>query len=441
VTHRRAVAVQPTSSVLESLETRQLLAATPIAGISDEFDESSQSDLEADSPAPEMGVGMNVGMVNDWTHAWVFRDAFKLARTFTTRSVNTTTWEFAYNGPPAMDDDGWVTSVPADTVNELGETTTYWADSILFTQGGNPAGIYRAEWSGEGNITFGATPVETGTTEDGRSYALLEVAEDQTLHIRIGETNPDDYIRDIQLFMPDHEGQSLEMDNWQSGSDESPFHPLFMERLQPFETIRFMQWQQINSDGRDLLTADDLRPASHANQGSTDRSSYNGVSMEFQVQLVNELGADGWFNMPHQADDDYVRAFAEHVRDNLHEDGVAYVEWSNEVWNFAFGFEANRWVQNQMELPENEGLGLIDVWAQEARRDFEIWSDVFAGQEDRLVRVAAGQQNNPWLTNRVLESMDGEFDAVSSTSYSGLGTSNTDWITETTTQDDAGRRY
>ena len=386
--------------------------------------------------APEMGVGMNLGMVNDWTHSWVFRDAFKLARTFTTRSVNTTTWEFAYNGPPAMDDDGWVTSVPADTVNELGETTTYWADSILFTQGGNPAGIYRAEWSGDGEITFGATPVETGTTEDGRSYALLDVAEDQTLVIRISETNPDDYIRDIQLFMPDHAGQSLEMDNWQPGNDESPFHPLFIERLQPFETIRFMQWQQVNADGRDVLTADDLRPASHANQGSTSRSSYNGVSMEYQVQLVNELGADGWFNMPHQADDDYVREFAEHVRDNLHDDGVAYVEWSNEVWNSAFGFAANRWVQDQMELPDNEGLGFFDVWAQEAQRDFEIWSDVFAGQEDRLVRVAAGQQNNPWLTNQVLEAMDGEFDAVSSTSYSGMGTSNTDWINETTTQDD-----
>ncbi len=393
-------------------------------------------DPPANPNAPEMGVGMNLGMVNDWTQSWVFRDAFKLTRTFTTRSLNTTTWEFAYNGPPVMDDDGWVTSIPADTVNELGETTTYWADSILFSQGGNPAGIYRAEWSGEGEITFGATPVETGTTEDGRSYALLEVAEDQTLHIRIGETNPDDYIHDIQIFMPDYAGQSLDMDNWQPGTDESPFHPLFLERLQPFETLRFMQWQQVNSDDRAVLTADDLRPASHANQGSTDRSSYNGVSMEYQVQLVNELEADGWFNMPHQADDGYVRAFAEHVRDNLHEDGVAYVEWSNEVWNYAFGFEANGWVQEQMELPENAGLSFTQVWAQEACRDFEIWSDVFAGQEDRLVRVAAGQQNNPWLTGQLLASMDGNFDAVSSTSYAGLSVDNLDWANETTTQDD-----
>ena len=399
------------------------------------------SEIVVDPPnenpnAPEMAIGMNLGMVNDWTYSWIFRDAFKLARTFTTRSVNTTTWEFAYNGPPAMDADGWVTSVPADTINENGETIAYWADSILFSNGGNPAGTYRAEWSGEGEITFGATPIETGTTSDGRNYALLDVAEDQTLFTRINETNPDDYIRDIQIFMPDFAGQSLEMDDWQSGSDESPFHPLFLERLQPFDTLRFMQWQQVNSDDRDVLTADDLRPVTHANQGSTSRSSFNGVSVEFQVQLANDLGANAYFNMPHQADDSYVRAFAEYVRDNIHDDAEVFVEYSNEVWNYAFGFEANAWIGEQQELPENEGLSFVDVWAQEARRDFGIWSDVFSGQEERLTRVAAGQQNNVWLTGQLLDRMNGEFDAVSSTSYAGLGNSNIDWIDETTTQDD-----
>ena len=397
----------------------------------------SPLDPPAENPdAPNMAVGMNLMNVNDWTHSWVFRDAFKLARSFTTRSVNTTTYDFGWNGPPEMDADGWVTSLPADTINDSGETISYFADSILFSEGGNPAGTYRAEWSGEGEITFGAAPIETGTTEDGRSYALLDVAEDQSLHIRINDTNPDDYIRDIQVFMPGYEGQSLEMENWQPGDDESPFHPLFLERLQPFDTLRFMQWQQVNEDDRDVLTAADLRPATHANQGSTDRSSFNGVSVEYQVQLANDLGSNAYFNMPHQADDGYILAFAEYVRDNIHDDAQVFVEYSNEVWNYAFGFEANAWIGEQQDLPENAGQSFMDVWAQEARRDFAIWSDVFTGQEDRLTRVAAGQQNNPWLTGQLLERMDGQFDAVSSTSYAGLGTANIDWIDETTTQDD-----
>lgn len=393
-------------------------------------------DPPANPDAPEMAIGMNLNSVTDWTTSWVFRDAFKLARSFTIRSTNTTIWEGYFNGPPEVDADGWVTSIPADTINEEGHTITYYADSILFSQGGNPAGIYRAEWSGEGEITFGAAPVETGTTEDGRSYALIDVAEDQTLHIRIDSTNPDDYIRDIQLFMPEYNGHSLEMDNWQPGSDESPFHPLFLERLEPFDTLRFMQWQQVNRDGRDVLTIDDLRPATHANQGTTDRSTYNGVSVEYQVQLANDLSSNAWFNMPHQANDDYVRTFAEYVRDNIHDDAQVFVEYSNEVWNYAFGFEANAWIGEQQELPENEGLSFVQVWAQEARRDFGIWSEVFAGQEDRLTRVAAGQQNNVWLTGQLLANMNGEFDAVSSTSYAGLEGEHLEWVNESTTEEE-----
>ncbi|MFP6765947.1 MAG: hypothetical protein VB858_20115 [Planctomycetaceae bacterium] len=76
------------------------------------------------------------------------------------------------------------------------------------------------------------------------------------------------------------------------------------------------------------------------------------------------------------------------------------------------------------------------MWAQESRRDFAIWSEVFAGQEDQLIRVAAGQQNNPWLTGQFLERMNGECDAVSSTSYAGFGNRSTDWINDTMTPDD-----
>ncbi len=410
---------------------------------SEDTDTSSDNDPSpdsADSPAadaitPEMAIGMNLTMVNDWTHSWVFRDAFKLARDFTTRAHGG--GEHSFLGPPETDANGWVTSIPAATVDENGQTHIAYADSILFSQGGNPAGIYRAEWAGEGEITFiGAAVVESGTTEDGRSYALLNIPEDQTIHTRIYETHPENYIRDIQIFMPDHNGNSLEMENWQPGSDESPFHPLFLERLEPFDTLRFMQWQQVNGNDREILTSDDLRPANYANQGTTNRSTFAGVSVEYQVQLVNDLGSNAYFNMPHQADDSYVRAFAEYVRDNIHDNAQIFVEYSNEIWNFAPGYQAHRWISAQQQRPENDGLTFVDVWAQEARRDLAIWSDVFSGQEERLTRVAAGQQNNSWLTGQLLARMNGEFDAISSTSYAGLGNTSLDWIHEETTQED-----
>ena len=69
------------------------------------------------------------------------------------------------------------------------------------------------------------------------------------------------------------------------------------------------------------------------------------------------------------------------------------------------------------QLPENAGLGFFPIAAREMRRDFDIWSDVFAGQEDRLVRVVAGQQSNAWVVDQLLANMDGRFDAISSTAY------------------------
>jgi len=72
-----------------------------------------------------------------------------------------------------------------------------------------------------------------------------------------------------------------------------------------------------------------------------------------------------------------------------------YVEWSNEIWNYANGFDASRWIQEQLTLPENAGMNRFEFSASQIQEDFAIWEEVFAGQEDRLVRVVAGQQANP----------------------------------------------
>ena len=57
----------------------------------------------------------------------------------------------------------------------------------------------------------------------------------------------------------------------------------------------------------------------------------NGASLEVMVALANALDADPWFNMPHQADDTFVRNFATYVRQHLEPGRKVYVEWANEV--------------------------------------------------------------------------------------------------------------
>jgi hypothetical protein len=58
-----------------------------------------------------------------------------------------------------------------------------------------------------------------------------------------------------------------------------------------------------------------------------------GWPLEQQVALCNKLNCNGWFGIPHMADDDYVTQMATYIRDNLNSNLVAYYELSNEVWN------------------------------------------------------------------------------------------------------------
>ena len=123
--------------------------------------------------------------------------------------------------------------------------------------------------------------------------------------------------------------------------------------------------------------------------------------------------------MPHQADDDFVRQFATTVRNQLEPGRRVYVEWANEVWNFAWGFETSQWVADQVQregLDPNEGQWIVA--GREAKRDLDIWSQVFAGQSERtLVRVAAGWAAVDWVSNRIAEAMHGAFDAIAIAPY------------------------
>src|SRR5205085_9246118 len=90
-----------------------------------------------------------------------------------------------------------------------------------------------------------------GLTADGKHYALLSVLTPTRagISMRIDSMATADPIRNVHVWMPDYNGQSFAGQVWQPGASFSPFHPLFVERLRPFDTIRFMHPQStITSD-------------------------------------------------------------------------------------------------------------------------------------------------------------------------------------------------
>ena len=387
-----------------------------------------------DSP---MEIGMNLSSIVDWNSAWTFTDMARTMRSWRNLGLNLETNE-SMSGSTLfdleLDENGWPMETH-QTVNESGQTIIQEYVSPILTGNVNPAGIYRAEWDGEALVLLPGV-IEQGVTPEGRNYALLDLAENQNARLRVLDINPANYFRNFNLWMPEYNGQSFVGQVWQPGDDFSPFHPLFLERLAPFGTLRFMDWMETNLS--DVVTWEDRARISDATYfaGSNPDEFHNGVAPEYMMELSNSLDANPWFNMPHQADESFVRQFAEMARDTLNPDLTIYVEWSNEIWNFANGFDSSRWIQEQLMLPENAGMNRYEFAADQIQEDFAIWEDVFAGQEDRLVRVVAGQQANENVLASLLANMDGNFDAISVTAYSGLRQDQLVTFDESTTADD-----
>jgi hypothetical protein len=399
----------------------------------------------AATPAPSFGV--NLDQVVDWGSAWTFTDAFIASRDWLTASYNTSTGleSPTGGGTASVDDKGWPTQLQTWTQN--GQTIQQRLWTLMYRNiGGNyPAGIYTAQWRGTGSVTFGfdASVIASGDNPDGSHWAKLNVTPtDQGIQFKINsmplvDADPNDSIppavdpiRDVHVWVPDYNGQSFVGQIWQPGVSFSPFHPLFLERLQQFKTLRFMDWMKTNV-GRDQHWSD-MRPWDYATQSG---AGGDGVSIEYMVELANETGSDMWVNMPYAADDDYVRNFATYVRDHLNSNLKANVEWSNEIWNSIFA--TYPWITQQLTLPENAGLTRYQFAAGQIKQDFDIWSDVFSGQTNRLIRVVAGQAANPTgVTEDLLKNMDGKFDAVACTGYFGLSAGQRAGFSSSTTSTD-----
>ena len=198
---------------------------------------------------------------------------------------------------------------------------------------------------------------------------------------RIDPRKTGDYLRNIRLLREEHIPlQELGM----------LFNPDWLRHVQDMRVLRFMDWMGTN--GSEQVAWDD-RP--HLNDAFY-AYYLRGVPVEVMVELANEVGADPWFNMPHRADDDYIKRFATYVRDHLDPRLKVYVEYSNEVWNWQF--PQATWAREQAAARWGSDVG--DGWVQfagmRAAKISGIWKEVFGEEAGaRLVRVIATQTG--WL--------------------------------------------
>jgi len=197
-----------------------------------------------------------------------------------------------------------------------------------------------------------------------------------------------------------------------------------LARVSGFKVLRYMDWMAINNSTQSTWSN---RP-----RVSDFSWAIKGAPLEVMLALSARTKTDPWFNIPHLADDDYVTRFATMTRDGLAAERTAYVEFSNEVWNWQFA--QTTWADAAARDEwgaRDAGVQYYGVRAAEVAR---LWTDIYsATKPGRLVNVISSQTGWLGLEEMVLNAPDrpagaarpvGAFQAYAVTGYFGgiLGT-------------------
>ena len=400
-----------------------VLLATATNSVSASTDSSPAN---ADSP-----LGANLHVLADWSSEYTFNNAFKQSRSWMTQANGI--WDSKEQAELDLDSNGYPRSLPS--ANDW-SVQYRWVSTLMFNgiEGHYPAGEYIVLYDGTGTIEYGLdASKDWGKSSAGRD--VLNVIPGKTnagIQLSIKETDlfdTGDYIRNIRVIMP--------------GADEhntDTFHPTFIENIENYKVLRFMDWMRTNWDYNetgpvrsvdavetewthpldDAEVSPFLRQAADGTGRSAEMLNWSdrpaasdstyaseaGVPVEIMVELANTVDADPWFNMPHLATDSYIWNFATAVKNSLDSDRYIYVEYSNEVWNSGFG--QSRWVERQAEAewPNSDASGLekrINWFGKRSAETCNIWKNVYGAQADKVICVMGTQAANSWVGRQALD--------------------------------------
>ncbi|PKH85165.1 hypothetical protein [Colwellia sp. Bg11-28] len=246
------------------------------------------------------GIGLN--KISDWSTQYPFIDLMKQARA----------WQDFSNKSSSInvDNNDWVKSLAVDQT----ATTVFSSVDEKYETYLKRAYVF---YEGEGEIKYGGG-VKKITLESipGRDVITLQSGNHL---LSITKTNPANYIKNIKII------PFRFFSDFQTGHI---FNTDFINKIESINVFRFMDWMNTNNsnqgDWEDRPLIDDR----------TWR--VKGVPLEVMLKLANDTNTAPWFNIPHLANDIYIKNFAVIVKNQLYKNLAIYVEHSNEVWNWQF---------------------------------------------------------------------------------------------------------
>jgi hypothetical protein len=228
---------------------------------------------------------------------------------------------------------------PFDTPNSQKDAMGYPVAGVSGTSSTDvgfvlPSGPYKISYRGNGSVQVSGIGRLAGAWQNvsGEQRNILNItgtpgAFGHPLVVAINN-GPGQSVQDIHIFYPSFDYGTARI-----------FMPGFVSLLRPFRSLRFMDWMR--GDAVAQLTEWSQAPKVAGFGKSSFGESYANI-----VALVNETGKDAWVNIPPNATDDFVRRFADFMRDGLDfsriqqmRDSQGFstpfrliVEYGNEVW-------------------------------------------------------------------------------------------------------------
>ena len=173
------------------------------------------------------------------------------------------------------------------------------------------------------------------------------------------------------------------------------FNPVFVDKIKKFRTLRFMDWMQTNHSPQKEW---ENRPTP-----ATATYRRSGVPLEVMIALANQVQADPWFNMPHQATDEYIQNFAQKVKAELNPNLKVYIEFSNEVWNWNFKQTRYALEQGQARWGKDKKDAFRQWYGMRTAQMCELWKREFGNQANRVICVISTQTNSEGVEPKVLD--------------------------------------
>lgn len=265
-------------------------------------------------------LGINLSWVLDWSdREMMFVDVMKDARGFATPAMY---WD-PTNAPVPLDANGWPTAdfgvifitTPADPLNRP-VTTTF---PSMF-------GTYSLSFTGQATVTgVGCCTIQNVNYNPQTNTTTASVVvgpNDNQLALTFTGTNGG--VQNVKLLRPGYAAGTTQV-----------FTTQFLKAIAPFSTLRFMDTLQTNSNP--------VTSWSGRTQPTTpQQSALSGLAWEYVIQLANTSGKDIWVNIPEgvnladSSSNNYATQLAQLMKASLNPGIHVYLEYSNELWNYAF---------------------------------------------------------------------------------------------------------